>query len=111
MTLLKVFLEIEDIQNHPFPKGFVDFINKEPKTDLEPWLLLVHEEGKINSQHKTMKKPYPKRTLIPFARFSANDDIAHFDGEDLSGNPKVLIIYVYASEGWEHHKTFTGFNT
>ncbi|PMY38299.1 hypothetical protein C1Y35_17690 [Pseudomonas sp. GW456-L14] len=108
---MKTFLEIESIQNCPFPKSFVDFINKDPKADLEPWWLLAYKEGKINSWHKTLKQLYPKRALIPFAKFSANDDIACFDGEDLSENPKVLIIHAYASEGWEHHSTFTDFNS
>jgi len=100
---MTLYLDIENLPNYPFPRKFIEFAQTEPKIDIEPWWLLVHKEGKINSWHNKLKELYPKRTLVPFAKFSANDDIACFDAEDLSGNPRVLIIHAYASEGWELH--------
>ncbi|MBP3997137.1 MULTISPECIES: hypothetical protein [Pseudomonas] len=108
---MKIFLDIEQIENYNFPSEFIEFATMEPKPDIEPWWLLVYKEGKINNWHNTLKKLYPKRTLVPFAKFSANDDIACFEGEDLSGNPKVLIIHAYASEGWELHGEYPDFCT
>lgn len=100
---MKIFLNIEHLKNYNFPSTFIEFATTEPEPDIEPWWLLIYQEGKINYWHNTLKNLYPNRTLVPFAKFNANDNIACFDGDDLSGNPKVLIIHAYASEGWELH--------
>ncbi|CAI8851451.1 hypothetical protein EMIT0324P_200012 [Pseudomonas chlororaphis] len=65
---MKAFLEIEGIQNYPFPKSFVDFINKEPKADLEPWWFLVYKEGKINSWHKKPETTISKKSTNIFCK-------------------------------------------
>lgn len=106
---MNLYLDIDKLPNYPFPQRFVEFAQAEPKVDIEPWWLLIYIEGKINSWHNKLKELYPKRTLVPFAKFSANDDIACFDGEDLSGDPKILIIHAYASEGWELHNEYPRF--
>ncbi|KDD67535.1 hypothetical protein ABH912_000105 [Pseudomonas sp. BT76 TE3572] len=107
---MNFFIKIENRQNFTYPKEFINTISTTPPIDIEPWWFIVFEEGDVNSWYDTLKKLYPKRELIPFAKFNANDDIACFDGDDNSGNPKVLIIHAYASEGWEHHGSYNNFS-
>lgn len=107
---MKIFLNIETLPNYPYPENFLNFATIQPEVDIEPWWLLIYSKGKVNNWHETLKKLYPKRTLVPFAKFNANDDIACFDGEDISGNPKIFIIHAYASEGWELHDTYPHFD-
>ena len=47
---------------------------------------------------------------MPFKSVPFSYYIACFDGEDLSGQPHVLIIHAYASEGWELHATYASFD-
>jgi hypothetical protein len=107
---MSFFIKIENRQDFTYPKEFINTISITPPIDIEPWWFIVFEEGDVNSWYDTLKKLYPKRELIPFAKFNANDDIACFDGNDNSGNPKVLIIHAYASEGWEHHGSYNNFS-
>lgn len=107
---MKIHLNIDDLPGYPYPTNFIKLASIEPETDIEPWWLLVYNEGTINNWYKTLKQLYPERTLIPFAKFNANDDIACFDGDDFSGQPHVLIIHAYASEGWELHATYASFD-
>ena len=104
------FINTNNIQDFVYPKGFINTTSITPPIDIEPWWFITFEEGDFNSWYHTLKKLYPKRKLIPFAKFNANDDIACFDGNDNSGNPKVLIIHAYASEDWEHHGSYNDFN-
>ncbi|MGG7675483.1 hypothetical protein [Pseudomonas sp. WC2] len=75
---MKIHLNIDDLPDYPYPANFIKFASIEPETDIEPWWLLVFNEGTISNWYKTLKRLYPKRTLIPFAKFNANDDIACF---------------------------------
>lgn len=107
---MSIYLKIKNRQDFPYPESFITTINLNPPIDIEPWWLIVFEDGDVDYWHHTLKQLYPKRELIPFAKFNANDDIACFDGHDSSGEPKVLIIHAYASEGWELHGTYNNFD-
>ncbi|MGE8176045.1 hypothetical protein [Pseudomonas fluorescens] len=107
---MKAFINIDSRPDFLYPKSYIDTINTEPKIDLEPWWFIAYDEGDVNSWYKILKRLYPTRELIPFAKFNASDDIACFDGKDSTGNPEVLIIHAFASEGWEHHGTVADFD-
>ena len=48
-----------------------------------------------------MKKRYPNRKLIPFAKRVDNDDTACFE---IGKGSKVQLIHDFASEGFEQRK-------
>lgn len=106
---MNTHLEIIGRSHFSYPDDFIETINLNPAIDIEPWWFIVLEDGNVNYWYHTLKKLYPQRELIPFAKFNANDDIACFDGRDESGNPGVLIIHAYASEGWELHGSYGSF--
>ena len=107
---MKIYSKIDDRADFLYPESYIATISREPGVDLEPWWFIAYEEGDVNSWYKILKSLYPTRELIPFAKFSANDDVACFDGSDNTGNPKILIIHAFASEGWEHHGTVENFD-
>lgn len=107
---MNIFLEINDRQNYNYPTEFVKTIQLDPAIDLEPWWFIAYEDGDVNYWYQTLKNLYPKRELIPYAKFNANDDIACFDGNDHSGEPKIFVIHAYASEGWELHRTYESYS-
>ena len=103
------YLEIKNRQSFHYPESFRSTISLNPPIDIEPWWFIVFENGDVDYWYHTLKNLYPKRDLIPFAKFNANDNIACFDGSDISGEPQVFIIHAYASEGWELHGTHANF--
>ncbi|WP_085657122.1 hypothetical protein [Pseudomonas sp. B11(2017)] len=105
------YLDIKNRSLFAFPESFMDVISATPEVDIEPWWFIVFEDGNVDYWYHALKKLYPKRDLVPFAKFNANDDIACFDGNDNCHNPQVFIIHTFASEGWELHNTYKNFNT
>lgn len=64
-------------------------------TDLDIWWII--EGDTLRNLFATLRRMYPARKLIPFARRQDNDDVACFDLD--SGS--ISIIHAYASPGWE----------
>lgn len=93
-----------------YPQSFLDLINKDYLIDLEPWWFLCEFEGFSQKWFDEIKKQYPDRNLIPFAKKSDSDDIACFDGNSTSGDPKVYYVHAFASPGWEDHGSVASFN-
>lgn len=86
-----------------YPESFIGFVEGEIP-DLEPWRFFYVEE--LDSRFIGLSQRYPDKVLIPFARREDNDDIACFDGDVRSDNPKVLIIHDFASQGWEERGSY-----
>lgn len=84
-----------------FPIEFLEIVNQEVILDLDPWWFLCEFEKFAKYWLFEMKKQYPTRNLIPFAKLSYSDDIVCFDGDDTSGDPKVFYVHTFASAGWE----------
>lgn len=78
-----------------YPEAFEKIVDLN-LIDLDLWYLMSNEQ--VLTRIEGLKKRYPTRKLIPFARRDDNDDIACFevDKED-----KVQIIHDFASEGFE----------
>lgn len=80
-----------------YPYSYKKYIQDEP-AELEPWHF--YHDG-LEFAFNGLKKRYPSRSVIPFARRSDNDDIACFEVETGGNNHPVIIIHDFASPGWE----------
>ncbi len=93
-----------------FPESYVEFISKDPFEDLDPWWFFYEYQDSADFWLDYMKKQYPDRSLIPFAKYGASDDVACFDGADRTGDPKVFYIHTFTSPGWEQRGTAANFS-
>src|SRR6476620_2816638 len=83
------------------PKGFVYppeflFLVDSRIVFFPPWQLLF--EDWVNVRFDGLRKRFPDRQLIPFARRFHTDDVACWEGND---NQRVVIVHDFASAGWE----------
>jgi hypothetical protein len=84
------------------PRHYVALLANEPLPDLEPWWLLAEQPNIALFWWTTLKAQYPTRSLVPFAkRDDLGDELAAFDGSDLSGDPRVFYVHAYTTPGWE----------
>ena len=72
--------------------------------DFEFWYIMSNEQ--VLTRINGLKKRYPNRKLVPFARRDDNDDIACFE---VGKEPKVQIIHDFASEGYEERGEYDDF--
>ncbi|MGC1005207.1 SMI1/KNR4 family protein [Pantoea agglomerans] len=84
-----------------YPDAYIDIMSLEVIPDLEPWSFICEFKESASFWMSEMKKQYPTRKLVPFAKLNYSDDIACFDGEDILGDPKVYYVHAFASAGWE----------
>ncbi len=82
---------------------------KNSQIDIGPWSLMREKSLKIMKEG--LKKQYPYRKLLPFARRFDCDDVACFDVAEPSDNPEVIIIHNYASPGWEGREEYDNFDS
>ena len=94
--------------NFKFPQSYLDLVEN-GLPDIEPWWWLASHKDSAIYWADTLRKQFPSRTLVPFAKHSSSDDIACFDGSDTSNNPKVLYIHSFCSPGWEHRGEASSF--
>ena len=86
-----------------YPEEFLKIVDLN-LVDITPWIVI---EGKyLRDRHEGLKKRYPTRLLIPFARRLDNDDLACWSTE-ASGS--VFIIHDFASEDWEQKQVYREF--
>ena len=85
-----------------YPPDFVRVVEL-GLTNLEPWWIL---EGDLLRQRLAgLRKRYPDRELVPFARRQDNEDVACWD----LASGAVTIVHDYASPGWEQRQVFPDF--
>jgi hypothetical protein len=72
--------------------------------NLEPWLIMDGEFATLRLVG--LRKRYPIRILIPFARRCDNDDIACFEN---GKKEEVQIVHDYASKGYEQRAIYNTF--
>jgi hypothetical protein len=90
-------------QGFKYPKAFKKALELN-LTDLEVWYIMA--ENQVQLRIDGLRKRYPRRKLIPFARRDDNDDVACFE---LGKGSKVFVIHDFADEGWESRKEFSDF--
>ncbi len=93
-----------------FPRAYLDFVSRKPIPDLEPWWFLCEFKENADYWFDELKRQYPNRCLIPFAKKADSDDIACFDGADQSSEPAVYYVHAFASPGWEDRGSVINFS-
>lgn len=88
------------LSDFKFPQPYLDLINN-GLPDIDPWWWLALHKDSSQYWAETLQKQFPSRSLIPFAKDGGSDDVACFDGSDISGNPKVFVLHSFCSPGWE----------
>lgn len=83
-----------------FPQSYVDLMTT-GFPDIEPWWWLTSHKDSFVYWDETLRKQFPSRSLVPFAKDGSSDDVACFDRSDSSKNPKILTIHSFCSPGWE----------
>lgn len=79
------------------PVEFMNFAQSAERLDLKPWWLMCDFPSFADFWIGQLKKQYPDRVLVPFAKLEDTDDLACFDGADLSTDPRVVYIHAFAS--------------
>lgn len=69
--------------------------------NFEIWFIM--ERRQATAIYNGMKKRYPKRDLIPFAKRANNDDTACFE---IGREKSIQIIHDFASEGYEQRESY-----
>ena len=100
-------MEIFDAQKiykeYRYPKEFLKIVELN-LVDLDSWYIMTKEQ--VETRIIGLKKRYPERKLIPFARRDDCDDIACFE---VGKEHKVQIIHDFASAGYEQRKEYACF--
>jgi hypothetical protein len=75
-----------------FPKAYIKLV-QEGFPDLKPWWFVAEEPETAKMLYQIINEELKsKKLLIPFAKIDdSSGDVACFDGEDTSGNPKVYF--------------------
>lgn len=86
-----------------YPQSFLRIVQLNI-VDIEPWYIMNSKE--VEHRIQGMKKRYPERALIPFARRCDNDDVACFE---LDKDEEVQVIHDFASVGYEQRNVYKTF--
>ncbi len=84
-----------------FPEAFLDMVCNQSIKAIGPWWFLHGEPEDVHFWLEQIREECPSRPLVPFAKYSAFDDIACFDGSDTSGDPKIYYFGWTSSPGWD----------
>jgi hypothetical protein len=108
------FTVLDINKNFIYPTSFLDMINScKDKSEIpyyEPIYFLGKFPDNLIQWDKNIKKQYPYKNVIPFAKNENTDDVFCFDGNDTSGNPKVLTVHTFTTPGWEDRESFESFD-
>lgn len=76
-----------------FPEEYLNLLSLKKFPDIYPWWFLAEEPDKALMIYKIINVDrYSSKLLVPFAKIDdETGDVACFDGEDYSGNPKIYF--------------------
>jgi hypothetical protein len=92
-----------------YPAHYVELLNLVNIPYYEPWYFIGEFPENAEFWYNYMTKTYPTRSLVPFAKWSYDDDVVCFDATDHSGDPVVHVVHSFASPGWEDRGSFKNF--
>jgi len=79
--------------------------------DVTPVFWLLELEEGVANWARMLEEQYPERVLVPFAKDRRTDDLFCFEGNDLTGNPAVILIHSFADPGWEYRGAWSHFDS
>ncbi len=97
-----------------YPTSYLQYVASCSGDELAPWHFIC-EKRTVDFYINILRNEYPDKLLVPFARLeeSANGDLACFDGDDLSGDPKIYF-HVFCYQGnlpiWEQRHYLKSFD-
>lgn len=100
---IKISQEKLAIEGFEYPQSFMKAIELN-LVDFDLWYIM--DGGQVLQRLEGLKKRYPNRKLIPFARRDDNDDIACFE---VGKGEKIQIVHDFASEGYEQRREYEDF--
>lgn len=86
-----------------YSDGFLRIVNQ-GLLDFDPWIIM--ESDRLRVRYEGVKKRYPNRELIPFARREDCDDIACWEKNK---DGKVVVIHDFSGDGYENVCEFNSF--
>jgi hypothetical protein len=87
-----------------YPSAYLEFAESAAPDALYPWWF-IDADSKAGELSWAVSQR-SKRSLIPFAKTDEHDDIACFDGDDTSGNPRILMRTSTPDRSY-HFESFT----
>jgi hypothetical protein len=100
---MEIYNAIIEYVNFKYPEEYkkvmeLDLVN------YDNWYMM--DKGQIGRRIEGLKKRYPSRKYIPFARRDDCDDIACFED---GMSDKVYIVHDFSSEGYELRQQYEHF--
>lgn len=86
-----------------YPREYLDFVSG----DVVEFSLWHFFYSRLDHRFNGLKKRYPSKGFVPFARRRDNDDVACFDS--ITGDGRVIIVHDFASPGWEERLILNSF--
>ncbi|WP_256082111.1 hypothetical protein [Massilia sp. YIM B04103] len=86
-----------------YPSDFVEQVQA-GLGDIGPWQILKGQW--LHVRHEGLKKRFPDRDLVPFARRLDDDDVACWDSRQPT---HVFIVHDFSAPGWEERAEFSSF--
>lgn len=88
-----------------YPAEFVDALDS-GLFDIGPWQILNGDWLRV--RYEGLKKRFPDRGFVPFARRLDGDDIACWESASF---PEVRVIHDFCAPGWEDRDNYLSFKT
>jgi len=92
-----------------FPLSYLDAA--EELDDIDPLFWLLEMKDALPHWTDILRRQFPDRVLVPFAKDGDSDDVYCFDGNDRSGNPPVLLIHSFTDPEWEYRGEWNDFDS
>ncbi|WP_146010575.1 hypothetical protein [Dyella sp. AD56] len=86
-----------------YPEDFLQVVQSGLR-DIGPWQIL--DGNWLRVRYDGMRKRFPERELVPFARRLDSDDVACWDRKTL---PSVQVVHDFCSPGWEERGSHLSF--
>jgi len=100
---MDLLIENELPRGFRYPEEFLKIVGLN-LVDISPWIVM--EGNYLKDRYEGLKKRYPSRLIIPFARRLDNDDLACWS---LDAPSSVFIVHDFALEGWEQKHVYKDF--
>jgi hypothetical protein len=109
MSTLYFFEDYELPFKFDFPQSYLGLANG-GLPEIKPWWWLSPHKKLSVDWIQILQSQFPSRSLVPFAKDGASDDVACFDGSQVGSEPRVFVIHTFCPPGWELRGEFESFN-